>query len=239
MEIENFTDFGEFADRVLAEEIKNGRQTGKSLHHQLMQITKAIGEAVTKGEEPLVNGEKIDYDAFKRFERFELAYWKRVASFPEHDMAAIAIEILSLIAERGIKIGDLDNYTLNMAPACFVKGCEDMSLNDYLYDLLGSILHRTEKEAETLSIIKMWEKNPTDEELEAILEETFGQIEEPEDIDIRTSYGYENYILQMRLMAALNAIASWFKSRGGKGMVWFVNAFLYIKAERGSDAFNA
>lgn len=231
METKTFTDFGALAERVLKEEIKLGRITEDDPHHQLMQIAQAIGNVVTTTPMPVMGGGKVNYSHFNKLCSFDEAYRDAVAPYTEHQMAYLLIEILCVIAERGIEIGGLDNFTLNNNPACFMKGSEGMSLNEFLYELLGTLMHRSTEEASTLEIIKLWEQNPADKELEEAINEQFGEVEEPEDIDIRTSYGYENYILQMRLMAMLNAIGSWFKSRGGKGMVWHINALLYIRGE--------
>lgn len=223
------TDFNILAEKIHEQESK--RRTDKEekpYRHYLALIAKALGESV---RDPLQTPSVAvpDYRQFiKDIGRgFDVAYTAHFIGTPYDSMAEAAIRIFDLLGIRGITISDMDNFALNQAPKGFADENHFPLMSLFVFDLIGALTHLPEKDCSILECLRLYEQNPADAELEKVIEETFGEIETAEDIEIRTSYGFENHLLHSKLMAVLSAIASWFKKQGGKGLVWHINARMY------------
>lgn len=224
------TDFNILAKKIHEQETKRSADNFEyPYQHYVALVAKALGEAITKPEQALIS-QAPDYDQFNddMGKGYDVAYNHHFVGTSADALAEAAIRILDLFAMRGIKICDLDNGTLNIAPKCFTSLGHFTLMSTYVYDLIATLSHHTEDDCRTLDILKLWEADPNDKELENIIEEKFGDVEYPEDIEIRTTYGFENYMLYKSLIVVLNCISSWFKAQGGKSLVWHINARMYF-----------
>ena len=222
-------DFNILVEKVHEQESKRrGGNVEYPYQHYLMLIAKALGESVrTPGQRLSVA--VPDYRQFTEdiSKGFDVAYNTHFIGTAFDSMAEAAIRIFDLLSIRGIEICGMDNFTINQAPIGFADEGHFPFMSLYVFDLIGALTHLSEKECSILDCLRLYEKDPSDKELEKVIEETFGEVENGDDIQIRTSYGFENYIIHTRLMPVLNSIAAWFKLQGGKRLVWHVNARLY------------
>lgn len=225
-------DYITFAEKVYAQEAHRIPQEEQSLNFYLMRIVSALGRLAT-AKPTGIFGEFIDYKLFnddmKGQNGFNESYEKHIKGTMQDKFAEVAIRIFTLFGVRGIKVSLLDNLSLNM-PKMYPHLREFKTINECLFELVATLTHRKEDDVMTLDIIRMSEENPSDEELRKILDEKFGPMEGPEDDEIRTIRGFQNYMTTMPLMTVLNVIASWFKGIGGKDMVWHINVRLFYKA---------
>jgi hypothetical protein len=223
-----FIDFNILAKKIHEQELKRSADNFECPYqHYVALVAKALGEAITKPDQTLIE-QTPDYDQFNddMSKGYDIAYNLHFVGTPANVMAEAAIRILDLFAMRGIKICDLDNGILNMAPKCFATDGHSL-MTVYVYDLIATLTYHSSDDCSMLDILKLWEADPNDKELENIIEKKFGEVEYPEDIEIRTSYGFENYMLYKTLIVVLNCISSWFRAQGGKSLVWHINARMY------------
>lgn len=225
-------DYITFAEKVYAQEAHRIPQEEQSLNFYLMRIASALGRLTTAKPTGIL-GEFIDYKLFnddmKGPNGFNESYEKHIKGTMQDKFAEVAIRIFTLIGVRGIKISPLDSMTLNL-PNMYPHIREYKTINECLFELVSTLTLRKEDDYMTLDIIRLSEENPSDDELQKTLDDRFGPMEAPEDAEIRTIRGFQNYMITMPLMTVLNVIASWFKGMGGKDMVWHIEARLFYKA---------
>lgn len=222
-------DFNILAEKIHEQELKRHTYNGDlPYRHYLMLVAKALGESVRDPQQGLTMAAP-DYRQFTEDigRGFDVAYTAHFIGTPFDCMAEAAIRIFDLLENRGIGISGMDNFTINRAPKGFADENHFPLMTLFVFDLIGTLTHISEKDCGILECLKLYEQNPADKELEKAIEETFGEVENADDIEIRTSYGFENYIIHSKLIPVLCAIASWFKKQGGKGLVWHINARLY------------
>lgn len=225
-------DYITFAENVYAKEAHCIPQEEQSLDFYLMRIVSALGRLTTAKPKDIL-GEFIDYKLFnddmKGPNGFNESYEKHIKGTMQDKFAEVAIRIFTLMGIRGMKVSMMDNFKMNMPPTtAYLSGHK--TLNDFLFELVATLTYRKEEDYKVLDILKLYEENPSDEELQKIIDETFGTVESPEDTEIRTIRGFQNYMVTMPLMTVLDVIISWFKGIGGKDMVWHINARLFYKA---------
>ena len=221
-----------FAEKVYAQEAHRIPQEEQSLNFYLMRIASALGRLTTARPTDVL-GDFIDYKLFNEDMKgpngFNESYEKHIKGTMQDKFAEVAIRIFTLIGVRGIKVSPLDSLAMNR-PNMYPHILEYKTINECLFELVSTLTHRKEDDYMTLDIIRLSEENPSDEELQKILDDKFGPMEAPEDAEIRTIRGFQNYMVTMPLMTVLNLIASWFKGIGGKDLVWHINARLFYKA---------
>lgn len=226
---QEMTDFNILAEKIFEHESKRSPDSGvHPYRHHLMLIAKALGEAICQPEQKL-SVALPDYSQFTEDigKGFDVAYNAHFIGTPFDRMAEAAIRILDFLEIRGIAISDMDNFSVNLAPQGFASEEYFPLMSLFVFDLIGTLTHMSERDSGILGCLRLYEKDPADKELEKVIEETFGEIECVGDIEMRTSYGFENYIISGRLIPVLSAIAAWFKLQGGKGLVWHINARMY------------
>lgn len=210
-----------------AETDRHPMNTNYPTKHYLLDIAAAIGRASeNKG---------CDYGKFEKemsaFTSFRKSYENNILGSAEDALALAAIKIFCFMGMRGMKIHDMDNFVLNQAPRCFSDNKLYPTLNTFLYELIAALTYRSQDDIDTLDCIKLYEEKPTDEELQDIMAEKFDDYTEDfGDVEIRTSHGYENYMLGKNLDAILCSIASWFADKG-KSFEWHIKARLYYNGE--------
>ncbi len=223
------TDFNILAGKIHEQESKRrADKEEQPYRHYLTLIAKALGESVCFPQQTL----SVAVPDYRQFTEdigrgFDVAYTAHFIGTPFDSMADAAIRIFDLLGIRGISICDMDNFAINQAPKGFAEEGHFPLMSLFVFDLIGTLTHLPEKDCSILECLRLYEQDPSDKELEKVIEETFGEIETAGDIEIRTSYGFENHLLHSRLMPVLCAIASWFKKQGGKGLVWHINARMY------------
>lgn len=225
--------YATFAFKVYEREKELNPQPEHDLNHYLMRIVSAIGRA-SSADDSGVAGPKIDYQAFNEDiigpDGFSYSYKKHIKGSLQDKFAEVAIRIFVLMGARGIKVSMFDNMNMNIAPMQHHVSSYYKTLNELLYELVSTITHRKEQDYTTLELLRAYEKNPEDKELDKLIDEQFGEIEFPEDIELRTVYGFQNYMVTMPLMTILSVLSSWFKSQGGRDMAWHINARMYYKS---------
>lgn len=226
---QEMTDFNILAENVFEQESKRRSEKGVyPYQHYLMLIAKALGDAVREPKQTL-SIDRPDYQQFTADigKGFDVAYKSHFVGTPFDSMTEAAIRILDLLGIRGIPIASMENFSINSAPKGFADRIHYPLMSLFVFDLIGTLTHMTEKECSILDCLKLYEQNTSDKELESVINDTFGEVEYAEDIEIRTTYGFENHIIRARVIPVLCAIASWFKHQHSKGLVWHINARLY------------
>lgn len=226
-------DYSTLAFRVYEEESKRMPKGELPLDHYLMQIISALGRVAATNCDSLL-GTFIDYKLFNSDiigpNGFNESYNKHIKGSLQDKLAEVAIRIFILIGARGIKVSMFDNMSLNSTSLKPYISNWQKSLSEFIYELVATLTHRKENDCLTLELLRSYEAKPEDAELIKLLDEHFGPIEEPEDVELRTVSGFQNYMVTMPLMTVLNVIASWFDYIGGHDMVWHISARMYYKS---------
>lgn len=137
--------------------------------------------------------------------------------------------ILDLLATLDIKITAQALVILNLAPPEFSEVYHTEGPEEFILEVLKAICYTEEEEEEILDYLKLWEEHPQDTTLSKKIESFFPKVESLEDLQLQTVQGFENYLIEKRMIPVLVAFASWLKDISGLSLADCVGLWLTIK----------